>query len=110
MYRGDDGGGSSGAPSRRLRPLQHLDAPRPVLAQEPRERTIGEQATVRLTARAVVGLVVRVADALHGRAAHGARLSIAAVHRHPFAEGGYLRRKAVARLGAEPLGPFGERR
>ena len=59
---------------------------------------------------AVVGLVLGVDDALHRRAAVGAGLAEAAVHRHPVAEGRHLLREAVAGLGAQPLGPLGERR
>src|SRR5207247_9328977 len=68
--------------------LQLLQRLRPVLMQETRERTVREEAAARLTARAVVGLVVRVNDPLHGRAAVGTRLAVAAVHRHVGTERG----------------------
>ena len=51
-----------------------------------------------LAARAVVGLVLGVDDALHRRAADGARLAEAAVHRHLRPERGDLLREAVAGL------------
>src|SRR5262245_51407098 len=63
--------------SSRARALQLVDAARPVVLEETRKRPIREQPAAGLTARAVVGLVLRVADALHGRAAVGARLAIA---------------------------------
>ena len=44
--------------------------------------------------RAVVRLVLGVDDALHRRAAHRARLAVAAVHRHAVAERGDLLREA----------------
>src|SRR5262245_51952178 len=49
--------------------LQFLDALRPVVLQQARQRPIGEQPSPGLTARAVVALVLGVDDALHGGAA-----------------------------------------
>ena len=51
---------------------------------------VGEQLAAGLAARAVVGLVVGVDDALHRRAAVGAGLAEAAVHRHRRMERGHL--------------------
>src|SRR5258708_4426302 len=81
----------------------------PVVLQEPRERTVGEQPAAGLAARAIVALVLRVDDPLHGRAAHGAGLLEAAVHRHLFAKRRHLLGKAVAGLGAQQTGPLRER-
>ena len=62
-----------------------------------------------LAARAVVGLVVGVDDALHRRAAVGAGQAEAAVHRHRRMERRHLRRP-VAGLARQPRRPLGERR
>src|SRR5207253_8749160 len=51
------------APPRRL---QLLDAPRPIALEEPGQRAVRQQHAARLAARAVVGLVLGVDDALHG--------------------------------------------
>ena len=59
-----------------------------------------------LTRRAVVGLVLGVDDALHRRAAHRARLAVAAVDRHVLAERGDLLGKAAVGLLAQPLDPL----
>src|SRR6266700_1509913 len=74
------------------------------------ERAVGENPAARLAASAIVGLVLRVHDPLHGRAARGAGLAEAAVHRHALAKGGDLLRKFAAGMLPEPLGPFDERR
>ena len=88
--------------------LELLERPRPVAVQQPRQRAVGEQPAAGLAARAVVGLVLGVDDALHRRAADRAGLAEAAVHRHPRAERRDLLGEAVADLGAQPLGPLAE--
>src|SRR5439155_16455682 len=95
------------APPRRLHLLQ---APRPVVLQKPGERAVRQQHAARLAARAVVGLVLGVDDALHGRAAVGTRLAVAPMDGHPLAEGGHLFGEAVAGLRAQAFGPLVERR
>src|SRR5215203_3981939 len=90
-------------------PLQLLHRSRPVVAQESGQRPIRQQPPVGLASRTVVGLVVPVANPLHRRAAVGARLPVAAVHRHPIVEGGHLLREALARLAAQPARPLDER-
>src|SRR5690606_33807294 len=75
--------GAYGAPAGRARPrlgapcsiaLELVEGLGPALLQEARERSVREELAARLALRAVVRLVVRVADALHGRAADGAGL------------------------------------
>src|SRR5438093_6210856 len=95
----------SAAPRR----LHLLEAPRPVALEEPGERAVGEQHAARLAARAVVGLVLGVDDALHGRAAVGTGLAVAPMDGHAVAEGGHLLGEAVARLRAQAFGPFLQR-
>src|SRR6476661_5581760 len=46
--------------------LHFVDRSRPILLEEPRHRPVGQQSPVRLTSRAVVRLVVRVSNPLHG--------------------------------------------
>src|SRR5688572_25147298 len=95
---------------RRAQLFQLLGRARPVVLEQPRERTIGEQPALVLATRAVVGLVLRVDDLLHGRAAARAGLAVAAVHCHPLAERGHLLREAVAHLSPEAVRPLDERR
>src|SRR5436190_23366204 len=70
--------------------IQLVDRARPIFFQEPRERAVGEQTSFRLAARTVVRLVVRITNALHGRAAHGTGQTIASVDGHTFAKGGHF--------------------
>ena len=86
--------------------LELLNRARPVLLEEPRERSVGQDLPARLAARAVVDLVLRAHDPLHARAAHRARLPVPAVHRHPLAEGGDALGEAARRLAPEPIRPL----
>ena len=81
---------------------------RPIIFEKSRERAVGENATLGLAARAIVGLVVGVADALNGGAADRAGLTEAAVDGHARTERSDLLRKTIAGLGPEPLDPFDE--
>src|SRR5215472_3060743 len=85
--------------------LQLLQAPRPVLLEEPRERAIGQEPSAGLAGGTVVRLVVGVDDALDRRAAVRTRLPVATVDGHPLPEGGHLLRKSGAGLLAKPVGP-----
>src|SRR5262245_25202955 len=82
---------------------------RPVALQQRRQPAVGEQLAAALAHRAVVALVVRVADALHGRTADRARLAVAAVHGHALAERGDLVGETVADFLAQPRGPRAQR-
>src|SRR5437762_2581683 len=57
--------------------LRHLfpfvNIARPIVLEQARQRPIGQDFAPCLAARAVVGFVVGVHDALHRRAAHGVR-------------------------------------
>src|SRR5439155_6230491 len=88
-------GGVAGPESPRL---QLLERAGPIFLEEPRQRTVGEQPPARLTGRAVVHLVLRVADPLHPRAAHGTGLPVPPVHRHALAERRHLLGEPLARL------------
>ena len=59
-------------------------------SEQPRQRPVRQQPAAGLAPGAVVGLVVRVDDALDRRAADRAGLAVPAVHRHPVAERGDL--------------------
>src|SRR5215211_187549 len=87
-----------------------LEAARPVLAKQSRQRPIGEQPASGLARRAVVALVLGVDDALHRRSTDRAGLLEAAVHAHRLVEGGYLLRERAAGGGAQPFDPRSERR
>src|SRR4051812_39956693 len=67
-----------------------VDVARPVVFQEAREGAVGEYFAFRLAAWTVIRLVLGVDDALHRRAAHGARLAEAAMDRHVGTKGGHL--------------------
>src|SRR6185503_11504730 len=71
-----------------------VDRARPALLQQPRQRAVGEDPSAGLAARAVVGFILRVDDALNRRAADRAGLAVAPVHRHLLAEGGHLFRES----------------
>ena len=88
--------------------LQLVERSRPIIFQQPRQRAVGEDAASGLAARAVVGLVVGVADPLYGGAADRARFAEPAVDGHARAERRDFLGKAVAGLGAESLDPFEE--
>src|ERR671924_519317 len=70
--------------------LQLLQGPRPVLFEKARHRSVGEKATVRLTSRAIIGLVVRVANALNRRPTDRTRLFETPMHRHALAKRSHL--------------------
>src|SRR5919204_5684935 len=96
------------APSSLTALLELLDGPRPVTLQQPRQGSIGEQLSTGLAGRAVVGLILGVDDALDRCAAHGARLTVLAVHRHVFPKRRDFLGKSIARLTSQTISPFGE--
>src|SRR5713101_7644510 len=90
--------------------LLHLfERARPVRAEETRERAVGQELAARLALRAVVGLVVGVADALDGGATVGAGLAVAAVDGHLGPEGRDALGEVASRLAAKPHDPVEER-
>src|SRR5580765_829336 len=88
-----------------LAALQLLQRFRPVLAEEPRHRPIGQEPPAGLTPRAVVRLVLGVDDALDGGAADGAGLAETAVDGHAFSPRGYLLRELACRFGRQAVAP-----
>ena len=78
----------------------------PIILEKPRKRAVGKDAALSLAARTVVGLIIGIANPLHGGAAHGAGLPEPAVHGHARSEGGYLFRKAIPRLRSKTLDPL----
>src|SRR5687768_613066 len=90
--------------------LELLDRSRPVSLQESRQGAVGQDLAAGLAARAVVGLVVGVPNALHPRSADRARFLISAMHGHLRAECRHLFRKAITRLGAKSIGPLNQYR
>src|SRR5688572_32032077 len=90
--------------------LELFNRARPVVFQQPRQRTVRENLAARLTSRAIVGLVLGVADALHCGSAYRAGLAEPAMHRHAFAKRGDTFGEGSARLGAQVLRPFPEHR
>src|SRR3954453_21967440 len=86
--------------------LQLLQAPGPILLEQPRESAVGEEASARLADGTIVGLVVRVPDPLHRSPAAGTGLAVAPVDRHPDPERGHLLRKAVSAVLPQPHRPL----
>src|SRR3954462_1108857 len=91
-----------------LAPGQLVDRSRPILFQQSRQRAIGEQLAIGLTTRAVVGLVVGVADPLHRSSTDGTRLPELSVNGHLFAKRSHFRREVISGLLAQSLGPLDE--
>jgi len=87
---------------------QFVDGSRPAFLQQPRQGAVRQNHAAGLTAGAVVGLVLRVDDALHRRAAYRTGLAVAAVHRHFRPECRDVLGKRRAGLAAQPLRPFRE--
>src|ERR1700744_1484566 len=81
-----------------LERLQFIQRPRPIGAQQSRQRTIGENLASGLALGAVVGLIIGIADALHRLAASRARQPVATVDRHADAKRGHFLRKPFGRL------------
>ena len=75
-----------------------------------RKSAIGEQATAGLAWRAVVSLIVSIADALNVGATSRAWLMITAMHRHLGTKRGDALGKTIAGFGAQSVGPFDEDR
>src|SRR5438105_1584079 len=90
----------------RLARFELLDRSWPVLFEQPSQGSIGEQSAAGLACRTVVRLVLGVHDALNGRATHRARLPIASVNGHVFAERSDLLREATSGIVAQALDPF----
>src|SRR5579872_5576132 len=86
--------------------LELFDRARPVILEEPRERAIREHAPTGLAARAVVGLILGIADTLHGRAADRAGLAEAAVNGHLRAKRSDFLRELITRLRPQSCCPF----
>jgi hypothetical protein len=93
-------------PQARLPLLQLLECLGPVPLEEPRQSAIREELPSGLTGRAVVRLVVGVADPLHGRSANRTGLPVPPVHGHPGAKRGHLLGEPVPDVGAESLDPL----
>src|SRR5215510_5220840 len=86
-----------------------LERARPVGFQQPRQRSVGEQAAAGLAAGAVVRLILGMDDALDRGAARRTRPAEAAMHGHLRPEGRDLLREPVARLLPQAFDPFGQR-
>src|SRR5690606_4631578 len=87
--------GLSRSPGPSALALELVEGLGPALLQQARERAIGQELAAGLAAGAVVGLVLRVDDALHGRTADRAGLLVLAVHGHLRADRGDLLREAL---------------
>jgi hypothetical protein len=58
-------------------PLLHLlQRPRPICFEQPRQTSVCQQLSARLALGAVIGLVLRVDDALDWRPAHRTRFAV----------------------------------
>ena len=88
--------------------IEFVERARPVFAEQAREGTVGEEFASGLAGGAVVGFVARVANALDFGAAARARLFVAAVDGHAFAESGDFFGEFSCGVGAEAIGPMCE--
>ena len=68
-------GPEEGARLESFLPIEAVHGFGPVFLEQARQRTVGEQPAARLAGGAVVGFVVDVANPLHRRTTHGARLA-----------------------------------
>src|SRR5436190_21667629 len=91
-----------------LAALEVIERLWPVVLQQSRQAAVGEQLAAGLARRAIVRFVGRVLDSLDRRAAHGTRLSIAAVGGHAFAKRRHLLGKFSARLRDQLVTPLGK--
>src|SRR5690606_16041343 len=86
--------------------LQFVQVLGPIVLQEQRERTVGQQLPTRLAGGAVVGLVVGIDDPLHRRATPRTGLLELAVDGHVRPEGSHLLRPPLPHFGTKPIAPF----
>src|ERR671910_760809 len=87
-----------------------INRPRPILFQQPRHRSVRQQPSAGLTPRAVVRLVVGVADPLYRCTADRARKLVSTVHCHAFPKGGHLLGELLPLFLPQPGNPMLERR
>src|SRR5208282_4585728 len=87
--------------------LEFVEGARPVFAEEAGEGAVGEEFTGGLAGGAVVGFVAGVADALDFGSAARARLFVAAMDGHAFAESGDFFWEFAGGFGAKMIGPTG---
>ena len=83
-----------------------LDTPWPVLLEQPRQCPVGQQPAAGLTSRTIVRLVCGIANSLHRRAAHGARLTKTPMDRHLFSKGSHLLRESLTGFPSQSVDPF----
>src|SRR5207253_5402166 len=88
--------------------LNLIERARPILLQDPRQGAVREQPAARLAGGTVIHLVFGVADTLHRRSVHGARLAEPAVHGHPVPERRHLLRERLAGFGTQARHPAGQ--
>ena len=88
-----------------LEGLEFGQGARPVGTEQPGEAAIGEDFASRLAGRAVVRLVVRIANAENLVPAAGTGLPVAAVDGHALAEGSDFLWERDNGFGAEAVGP-----
>jgi hypothetical protein len=88
-----------------LESFQFVQGARPVGTQQSRQTTIGKHLAPRLAARAIVGLLVGVANAQDLVSTARTGFAITAMDRHVFAEGRHLFREFGLRFGAKPIRP-----
>src|SRR5690242_3804471 len=85
--------------------LKFIQGARPVRPQQSRQASISQDFAAGLASRAIVGFVIRVANALYLFATPRARFSITAVSRHALTKCSNLLRKSSRRFCPQPLDP-----
>src|SRR5918993_184425 len=100
----------TGAWRRAFSLLHFINRPGPILFQQPRHGAICKQSSTRLTPRAVIRLVVGVADPLDRCTAYGTRKLVPSMNCHAFAKGGQLLGKLLPLFLPQLGNPVLERR
>ena len=89
-------------------PLEIVEMAGPIIFQQPRKRSIGEDFSLGLAARAIVGFMIGVSDPLHRRAAEGTRFAKPAVNGHPGTKRRDFLRNPIAGFRSQTVDPFQE--
>src|SRR6516162_8929787 len=95
-----------GSHSTAFQRLELVEGARPVLAQQARERAVGQELAAGLARRAVICFVGCVADPLDLGTAARAGLAVSPVNGHPLAKCCDFFGEPAAGLGAETIRPF----
>lgn len=86
--------------------LQRFDRSRPITLQQTRQRSIGQQFTIRLACGTIIGFIADIADALNRCLAHRTGFSVSAMNSHIITEGCHFFRETISGLFQQDRFPF----